>query len=324
MKKIFACGLLCGVLILGGCTVMQQRDSTIGSTPAVAMDTPKSPDVERIILSESTEEAPLQPEMTTTQSLPVTETPSLEAEELIPPTPLPVVAGSDGSNMFIVSKELPLALAKLRMWQENGFEQINSISYGNGLWIITAMNNPGLIQDVNIYKTVDSATFNRLLEKGNKIDCMAWGDNTWLVASTQVTGIADQKMILSSEVPLEEIAVAAEQGFWVTDIDYGEKKWVTLFTKSDEIMDQRVEWIKELGPRKEYIENEDEYLLTSTAYGDQQWVVVRTVLSDFSTQLIYIDDVFQKDILQQVGWFGRFDNIQIFFANGEWLHVMTR
>ncbi len=324
MKKILACGLLCGALILGGCTVMQQRDSTIGSTPAVAMDTPKSPDVERIILSESTEEAPLQPEMTTTQSLPVTETPSLEAEELIPPTPLPVVAGSDGSNMFIVSKELPLALAKLRMWQENGFEQINSISYGDGLWLITIMNNPGLIQDVNIYKTADSETFNRLLEKGNKIDCMAWGDNTWLVASTQITGTANQKIILSSEVPLEEIVVAAEQGFWVTDIDYGEKKWVTVFTKSDEIMDQRVEWIKELAPRKEYIENDDEYLLTSTAYGDQQWVVVRTVLSDFSTQLIYIDDVFQKDILQQVGWYGRFDNNQVFFANGEWIHVMSR
>ena len=150
--------------------------------------------------------------------------------------------------MYIVSEEIPLA--ELRMWQENGFEQINSISYGDGLWLITIMNNPGLIQDVNIYKTVDSETFNRLLEKGNKIDCMAWGDNTWLVASTQITGIAGQKMILSSEVPLEEIAVAAEQGFWVTDIDYGEKKWVTVFTKSDEIMDQRVEWIKELGPRK--------------------------------------------------------------------------
>ncbi len=281
----------------------------------------RSPDTNKIMLSESTEGAPLQPEMTAAQPLPGTETPSLEAEELVHPTP-PIRISNDGSNMYIVSEEIPLA--ELRMWQENGFEQINSISYGDGLWLITIMNNPGLIQDVNIYKTVDSETFNRLLEKGNKIDCMAWGNNTWLVASTQMTGTAGQKMILSSEVPLEEIAVAAEQGFWVTDIDYGEKKWVTVFTKSDEIMDQRVELIKELGPKKEYIENEDEYLLTSTAYGDQQWVVVRTVLSDFSTQLIVIDDVFQKDVLQQVGWYGRFDNTQIFFANGEWLHVMTR
>ena len=324
MKKILASGLLCGVLILGGCTVMQQVDATIGSTPVAAADTPKSPNANRIMLSESTEEVTLQPEMTATQLLPGTETPSpsLEAEKLITPTFPPVVASNDGRNLYMLFKEIPLA--ELKTLPEYGFEQINSISYGNDLWLITAMNNPGLIQDVNIYKTVDSETFNRLLEKGNKIDCMAWGNNTWLVASTQITGTADQKIILSSEVPLEEIAIAAEQGFWVTDIDYGEKKWVTVFTKSDEIMDQRVELIKELGPKKEYIENDDEYLLTSTAYGDQQWVVVRTVLSDFSTQLIFIDDVFQGYVFHWVAWYDQFDNTRVFFANGEWIYVMAR
>ena len=213
MKKILASGLLCGVLILGGCTVMQQEDATIGSTPVAAADTPKSPNANRIMLSESTEEVTLQPEMTATQLLPGTETPSpsLEAEKLITPTFPPVVASNDGRNLYMLFKEIPLA--ELKTLPEYGFEQINSISYGNDLWLITAMNNPGLIQDVNIYKTVDSETFNRLLEKGNKIDCMAWGNNTWLVASTQITGTADQKIVLSSEVPLEEIAVAAEQGF---------------------------------------------------------------------------------------------------------------
>jgi hypothetical protein len=228
----------------------------------------------------------------------------------------------EGRHMWIRSQEIPIDVINWK--NHNGYEELLSITYGDGIWLVTLLNNTDIVQSVIFIKDMNKETIDHLIERGGKIEIICPSDEGWLVVTTQVDELPEQKIISTDELPLGEISKAAVEGYWVTDLRYCKNQWVVLLTKTDDIVDQKIEVLSEIGPIRTYIDNKDSYLYTSIVYDGKQWVVARSILKNYSTQSVFMNDIFQKDIIQQVGWFGGYDNIKMFFGNGQWIYTFTR
>ena len=220
------------------------------------------------------------------------------------------------------SQEYPLDELNLKIHDD--YEEIQNIVFGDGKWLATLAAHNNYSESIHLYENLDREQIEELMLAGNKVKIICPGEGGWLVVTTKDNNYLDQKLIFSSEFNLDEIYEFIAEGYWVTELRYWENQWVVVLTETMDILDQKIEIVSDIGPARTYIDNTDSYLYTSIVFDGQQWFVVRSRLEEYRSQTLFINNVFPRDIIVQIGWFEGYDNIKMFYGNDQWICVFSK
>ncbi|MBI3175989.1 MAG: hypothetical protein HYZ25_19895 [Chloroflexi bacterium] len=229
---------------------------------------------------------------------------------------------ADGRHMWILSIEQPVD--ELRKHLGQGHERILSVAYGDGYWVSTLLRDNREIQYIDALSALTENDLNNLIDRGYFINSVAQGDKIWLVTYSTTNESDTQKIIISTNLSIEDLASDQKDGYFVTSLTFGEGKWVIILTKDRDITDQKVSTMEEDTELETVLnENGEQYFVSAIAGGNDKIVVVKSLFRSFTQQEIVIDDSFQKDFIQDA-WFNRYDNVRVFFVNGQWVHVVMK
>lgn len=196
-------------------------------------------------------------------------------------------------------------------------------SEGVPIWGATlSQNTPYLEQRVVISAAEE---VNQLLEEpidGFVITSLAYGDEKWVAVLSTSKDFNKQEIEINDELSSEYINQQAERGYYISAIGYGDGKWVIVTALNQEKHDQliyrsdTVLWDQIEDAQKDHL------FLAHLVFGQGEWVMVLSSSSLESFEY-HTFSFFSKDIIQDC-WDHAYHNIQVYYGDGDWVHVCEK
>lgn len=200
---------------------------------------------------------------------------------------------------------------------------INAMFYGNGVWAVSASENSGLFNQVNIIEsTWPSTEIKENWDKEYYISSINGNEDEWAVVMSKGTGYTNQSYKRSATAPLDWIKEKWAAGYEITSVGYGQGEWCYVMSLNSGLGLQTYNisdsiprtWIKE-----KWAEG---YYITAMTFGNGNWNVLMSKGSKYTNQLYGTNATYPSDWIR-TKWDKNYYISSIAYGDGEWCITMS-
>jgi len=218
------------------------------------------------------------------------------------------------------SKSFPEKIIK-EHWQ-TGF-YIQSVSYGDGEWIVVFSQKTGFTDQ--IWKSKRDFPIEEIEKGWNDgfdITHLAFGNGVWILIMSKGANLKGQLWRYMDFSPVNEIEAKAKDGLHITHISSGAGLWAILFASFSGIT-QQIYTIEDEFPENFITENWDEdFNITGLAYNNNQWLVLMSKNPAYGYQQWISREDFPTEEIEEA-WEEGQEVTAFCYAQGLWYVVLT-